>query len=289
MEDFVSLWEVRGVQGSVYNGWKLGLPDKFWPVAVDNFFDNPDEVRELGLHMLELDSARNSAAAGGQWPGRRSDQVWNKDEKLAEMLTEKILSCYFNLDFEQVFFQLQSLRFHLISRLDDDKNSRKNKGWIHRDSTDPRMLHHPNVEVKVNKKGPSHSDSDSTDYRGPTQLAGLIYLTPDIERNTGTSLFNMKKDKTLEDWDKTTEIRKEIHLGNPVNDKEAKEQWENHRSCFDEKIRFENNYNSMIMYDANEWHAANNYYTSKNNRLTLGFFLGGIRANKWPLERVKNI
>ena len=28
------------MEGSAYHGWKFGLPDKFWPVTLDNFFDN---------------------------------------------------------------------------------------------------------------------------------------------------------------------------------------------------------------------------------------------------------
>ena len=167
------------------------------------------------------------------------------------------------------------LNFQIIPSLDKDKNSRKNKGWIHRDGVDPRGEHMPVEEENPGVISP--------------ELAGLIYLTPDIERDTGTSLFVMKKDKTLDDWDETVGERKPLYKGDPVNDEEIKEQWEKHRSCFIEKLRFENIYNRLIMYDAKEFHAANSYYTSKDNRLTLGFFLGGIQANKMPLQRIKQI
>ena len=105
-------------------------------------------------------------------------------------------------------------------------------------------------------------------------MAGLIYLTPDIERDSGTSLFSMRKDKTLEDWDETIETRKQIYCYNPISDEEIETAWKKHRSCFIEKVRFENIYNRLIMYDVKEFHAANSYYTSKDNRLTLGFFIG---------------
>ena len=123
------------------------------------------------------------------------------------------------------------------------------------------------------------------------ELAGLIYLTPDIERNTGTSLFDMKKDKTLDDYYKTQLSRQPLFSGEPVNDEELKEEWEKHRSCFIEKVRFENIYNRLIMYDTKEFHGVNSYYTpeDKDDRLTLGFFMGGISASKWPLERIKEI
>ncbi len=41
------------MKSMAYNGWKVGLPEKFWPVTLDNFFDNPDEIRELGLRSLK--------------------------------------------------------------------------------------------------------------------------------------------------------------------------------------------------------------------------------------------
>ena len=254
------------MKGTAYHGWKFGLPDKFWPVTLDNFFDNPDEIREFGLRMLEVEK---HPAEDGKWPGHRTVKLREVDEGLEQRITGKILSCYFNLNFEQIFWNMCDMKFQLIASLDKDKNNTKNKGWIHRDASNPLRPRVPHFEI-------------------PAMLAGLIYLTPDIEPDTGTSLFVAKKDKPLDDFEDTTEARMPLYKGDPVNDEEIKEQWEKHRSCFIEKIRFENIYNHLIMYDTKEFHAANNYYTPKNNRLTLTFFIGGIEANKWPMERVRD-
>jgi hypothetical protein len=269
------------MKGMAYNGWKCDLPDKFWPVTLDNFFDNPDEIRELGLRLLEdkaIKSTDDNYTSKGRWPGYRSELLWKIDEKLVQRIIQRILSCYFNLDLERVFWNKCEIRFNLIPSLDKDKNNLKNKGWIHRDGIDPRFLHHPDEVIDFDILSEINAE-----------IAGLIYLTPDIERDTGTSLFVAKKDKTLEEWDEGIQMRLPVFKGDPVNDKELKEKWEKHRSCFIEKVRFENIYNRLIMYDAKEFHASNSYYTSKDNRLTLGFFIGGIRANKWPLERVREI
>ena len=253
-----------------YNGWKLGLPDRFWPVTLDNFFDNPDEIRELGLSMLK---SKKGIDMEGAWPGYRTEPLLEKNEELTRQIIIKILSCYWNLDFEQIFWNSCNMGFQSIPSLDKDKNNAKNKGWIHRDGNDPRCLHYPNTS--------------------PVQqeLAGLIYLTPDIERDTGTSLFVAKKDQTLEHYDASMEIRKKVHLGKRVNEEEIKDKWEKHRSCFVEKVRFENIYNRLIMYDTKEFHGVNSYYIpeGKDDRLTLVFFIEGIRANKWPLQRVREV
>ena len=247
----------------------IGLPDKFWPIIFDNFFDNPDEIRDWGLHLLE--SGDPADVDGGQWPGYRSKMIFDLNPELANKIIDKILNFYFNLEFEEIYLENFWLQFHITPNLNKNKNNSKNKGWIHRDISDPRWT------------------LSSDEEKAWPELAGLIYLTPNIERNSGTSLFDLKKDITLEDLDLTSEIRKQIHLGNPVDDKEAEEQWEKHRNCFVEKIRVENIYNRLIMYDAAEWHAANSYYTFKEDRLTLLFFMGGMKAQKWPLERIKSI
>ena len=59
----------------------------------------------------------------------------------------------------------------------------------------------------------------------------------------------------------------------------------------EEKLRFQNIFNRMIIYDAMEWHAANSYYheDGKDSRLTLAFFIGGIESDsEFPLSRVKS-
>jgi hypothetical protein len=261
---------MKNMKGSAYHGWKFRLPDKFWPVTLDNFFDNPDEIRELGLHMMESDKVVKSSDGDGKWPGYRSQELWKIDEELTQKICEKVLSCYFNLNVEKVYWHSVDIRFQSISSINKNKNSIKNQGWIHKDVRIDENPYHPE-----DKPGPD--------------LAGLIYLTPDIERDTGTSLYNMKKDKTLKDWQDVIETRYPLYKGDPISEEEIKEKWEIHRSCFIEKVRFENIYNRLIMYDTKEFHAANSYYTSKDNRLTLGFFIAGIKANKWPLERIGNI
>ena len=69
----------------------------------------------------------------------------------------------FCVDFRRVFKNI--LYFQEIHQFSDNKNDLRNKGWIHKDG-----------------------DSES-DY----ELAGLIYLSPNIDPDSGTSLFNRKE------------------------------------------------------------------------------------------------
>ena len=67
------------------------------------------------------------------------------------------------------------------------------------------------------------------------------------------------------------------------------EQYNNHLNYFIEKTRFQNIYNRLIMYDSNEFHRANSYYvgSEEETRLTLVYFIGGIKAGRFPLNRIK--
>ncbi len=44
------------------------------------------------------------------------------------------------------------------------------------------------------------------------------------------------------------------------------------------------------MFDPNEFHRANNYYVGSENdpRLTLVYFIGGLQAGRYPMNRIKN-
>jgi len=265
------------MKGSAYHGWNHALPNKFFPVTIDNFFENPDKIRELGLRIMESYKYKSEDVdkLKGRWPGHRSDWLWKADEELSTMILHRIMSLYYNLDFEKVQWENYKIQFQVMPPFSKDKNNVKNKGWIHRDGPDPR----------------DPRSIDPKEYEHVTQLAGLIYLTPDIDIDTGTSLYSMKKDKTLKDWLDNVEVRHKIYAGNNLpSDEEIEIAWNKHRSCFIEKIKFSNIYNRLIMYDAHEFHAVNNYHTleDKDDRLTLVYFIGGIRSNKWPLERIRS-
>ena len=63
----------------------------------------------------------------------------------------------------------------------------------------------------------------------------------------------------------------------------------NNNDKFYETVRFQNIYNRLIIYDAQEYHRANNFDVGDSDRLTLVFFIGGINSDTpLPKERVVN-
>ena len=54
----------------------------FHAVCVDNFFDDPDKIREWGLGLSKQKDPE------GKWPGKRSDQLHEVDDAFNQKLID---------------------------------------------------------------------------------------------------------------------------------------------------------------------------------------------------------
>lgn len=131
------------------------------------------------------------------------------------------------------------------------------------------------------KQGVIHTDHS-------TVFAGVLYLTPDAPLNSGTSLY--KKNATF-DQEKYTQALEQNDEKFKANQKIMATDY---HSMFDEVVRINNVYNTLIMYEGVTFHAAKNFFgtTLKNSRLAQVFFIKRIDAQKessFPLNRTKAI
>ena len=254
--------ENKGSGSSLATKSRWKTPEHFFPVVVDNFFNDPEE-------LIKLEKSLSKEIIGKQ-PGIRSKQLWEKDETLYNTILQKILTCHYDLDYVSLNWQASNMCFHEIDRFSEDKNDIRNKGWKHQD--------------------------------GNVTVAGLIYLTPDIDPDSGTSLWNLKPNVELKiqansyfDQNKRTWC---LEDGTPSDGKEYVKSYLKQQESLTEKLRFQNVFNRMIMYDSMEWHGANSYWheEGKDPRLTLAFFISGIESDignggpksEFPLKRIKN-
>lgn len=243
---------------------------KFFPVCVDNFFRDPDAIREWGL-SLDMKPDGN-----GTWPGERSLPLHEINTELNQYILIKAVSSYFDLRFQNFSWERSSAHFQKIKKYSDDSSNKVNEGWIHTDGN------------KVDGIGSTNN-----------QLAGLIYLTPDADLDGGTSLFKLKKEheETYQLFKMTPEkhayykkhdgSNEEETITN-ISDKNYKEAILKHNSKFEETLRFQNVYNRLILYGQNEFHKANSYHVGDSDRLTLVFFINDITTEKYPTERVRD-
>jgi hypothetical protein len=121
-----------------------------------------------------------------------------------------------------------------------------------------------------------------------TIFAAVLYLTPDAPLNSGTSLF--KKNKTFDEkkYQRALEDNDEkFKAGKIIMDTD-------YHSMFDEIVRVNNVYNTLILYEGRHFHAANQFFgkTMKDSRLAQVFFINKIDAQKqsvFPISRVNAI
>jgi Family of unknown function (DUF6445) len=131
------------------------------------------------------------------------------------------------------------------------------------------------------KQGVIHTDHN-------TIFAAVLYLTPDAPLNSGTSLF--KKNKTFDEnkYQRALEDNDEkFKAGKIAMDT-------SYHSMFDEIVRVNNVYNTLIIYEGRHFHAANKFFgkTLKDARLAQVFFVNKIDAQKqsvFPLSRTSAI
>lgn len=134
---------------------------------------------------------------------------------------------------------------------------------------------------EIYKQGVIHTDNN-------TIFAGVLYLTPDAPLNSGTSLYTTNNTFTHEKYKRASEINDErFKAGEIVMDTEF-------HSMFDEVVRINNVYNTLILFEGDIFHAANNFFgtTLQDSRLAQVFFVNKIDANKansFPLNRAKSI
>jgi hypothetical protein len=166
---------------------------------IDNFFDNPDEIREFALKM---DFDEPLPIHG--WHGIRATP---KDRIVAGVDLEKMISEEVSFRIPNFTYDEMDLYFHI---------------------TPEEVRNH--FDTETFEEASKHYDSNDS------RIVGLVYLTPNPPKNSGTSFFD--------------------DSGNKVGEAE-------------------NVYNRMVMYPADILHGPTNPFgdTKENGRLTLVFFL----------------
>lgn len=224
-------------------------PTNSFPVLCqDNFFDNPDEIRE---YALSLDY---KTSEDGRWPGKRTAALHTFNSKLNAEILLKVFSNYFDFHAGCALNWKESyVCFQKVKPYTNVKECVENRGWIHSDTAG---------------------------------FAGLIYLTPDASKESGTSLYELKKE--YKDID-TTEFLKDIdelkklYKGEQYDVNKLDKDYEKLTKHFDKVIEVKNVYNRMISYDGGNWHSAGDFIDDE--RLTLVFFVNDIMSSPTPYQR----
>lgn len=136
------------------------------------------------------------------------------------------------------------------------------------------------VEEKYNE-GVIHTDGD-------TIFAGVLFLSPEAPLDAGTSIFR-KSASFNEDAYKTYSQKNAESLRKGITEVDTQ-----YHEMFEEVLRVNNVYNTLVVYEGHHFHAANKYFGNSlhSSRLTQVFFINSIDAQKYsvfPMKRIQNI
>lgn len=207
----------------------------------------------------------------------------NPDEIRRYALSQKYTYCHEMEDVGYVFPGCRTKELRELSRSLYDKVCKRLVSVFHIAEHDVMRLEISSSFQIVQAEygsGLIHQDQN-------TVFAGVLYLTPDAPLDAGTSLFRKNASYNEELYWKTIKENDE-HFQNkaPIDF--------SYHSMFDEVVRVNNVYNTLILFEGDIHHCANQFFGDKNNnaRLAQVFFITKIDANKqssFPLLRVKSL
>lgn len=210
----------------------------FFPITcVDNFFQDPDAVRELAL-SLPYDKKE------GNYPGVRTKPLHEIAPDYFQFFCRRLFGLFYDYrKFNNVDWVV-STTFQKIEPFEGSDAA--NVGWIHKDKT--------------------------------CLFAGIIYLTPNANPDSGTSIFKPKKVNCV-----PINIleRNEMFATNKGDERTEKALKENNER-FIETVRFQNMYNRLVSYGGENYHGVNSYCTKTEPRLTQVFFVKNVIADWYP-------
>lgn len=211
-----------------------------------------------------------------------SDFYENPDEIRKYALAQKYTYCHEMKDIEYVFPGGRTKELRELSQSLYEKICRKLISVFHIPEHDVmRWQINTSFQIVEGEYGHGLIHQDQN-----TVFAGVLYLTPDAPLNSGTSLFRKNKNYN-EDlyWKKIKENDERFKRKEPIDF--------SYHEMFDEVVRVNNVYNSLILFEGDIHHCANQFFgeTKHDSRLAQVFFITKIDANKessFPLLRVKN-
>lgn len=220
----------------------------FPALCIDNFYNNPDEVRDFAL---SLDFKKQP----GNYPGERSDYLYEVDQKFFNMFCKKLFSIFYNYNFDYIEWNVNTI-FQKIYPYSEDRNSPLNSGWYHQD------LH--------------------------SVAAGVIYLNPNSNLDAGTTIGEINTLSEI-DYDDYS-YRNKLYAGENIDRLKYQKKILDHNSKFNKTLEFKNVYNRLILYDACYWHKETNFLANDYEpRLTQVFFIEKFEAcSGSPIQRVGN-
>lgn len=186
----------------------------------------------------------------GKWPGIRSEPIQDINYQLFLYICHKYLLNHHTVDEMAEVSWLADASFQIV-------NTRYEKGFVHND--------YPQIHTVI------------------------IYLSPEVDIESGTSLYKLKDSYGIHELPNKREWYKKISSKEELTEEEYIyyiEAVEHNNSFFEETVHFKNVFNRVIGFDGEIWHSAGMF---KNNihqdRLTLVIHFKEVLSTPTGMQR----
>ena len=185
----------------------------------------------------------------GNLPGTRTKNLHIEEPRFFRYFGSKLHLLFY----ESVpdYWNLQC-HFQLIHPFCKDKYDNKNRGWIHQDID--------------------------------TWFGGIVYLSPDPEPDTGTSVYKVTKGYSHQ-LPEEIQLKEKLYRSESLDDKEYEQAYNKMRNQFEETVSIANVYNRFVMFNGKTHHGVQTFGSSP--RLTLNFFGMAQHGKLPPLLRAR--
>lgn len=229
---------------------------KFPLTVIDNFFDDPYRIIEIAKTLEYFDQDAISNNPGKEvWPGLRTRELTVVAPDVEKLIAQKIMALYYSQKLANVNIAMNScFQLRPAQSYPDYEH-----GFVH---------------------------VDESQYN----LAGLIYLSPNADPDTGTSIMepngiHVGNEELVSEDVRQLYYRKKLTSEQLQQVIQAKQESEG--SVFRETVTIKNKFNRFIMYDAGTFHRTNKL-NGNTDRLTLVFFCNVI-STTFPILDIKQV
>ena len=220
---------------------------KFPVTILDNFYENPDLVRQFAL---SLDSFTDSA---GRWPGKRTLPLHEVNQSFFNTFCNKLFNLFYDLDYHNLNYRV-STTFQTISNYSENPISNLNTGWI-------------------------HSDDEYI-------FSGVIYLNPNPSEHAGTNIYNkidgenngLTQSEKFKLYLGKEPVNESEYTDQVLENNNKFEETVSIKNVYNRMILFEGGvYHGVPSY----------YSSSSELRLTQVFFVHRVAGARYPIVRSK--
>ena len=215
-----------------------------YPVTIiDNFFEDPDGIVEMA------ESMKYYTPTTGNWPGTRTKNLHVEDPRFFNYFGQKLHFIFYETVPE--YWNLQC-HFQLINPFCDDKYSKRNRGWVHKDID--------------------------------TWFGGVVYLQKNPEPDTGTSIYTPKYGY-MHQYEQEIQMKMELYRNELISEEEYEKAFDAMSEQYVETVTIENLYNRLVVFSNKTHHGVKTFGTKP--RLTLNFFGIDFSGKRPPLVRAR--